>query len=408
MSDQIPPFSRASQSDPLTHNTNAVSRLLLGRKSSSFEQSLYNRGKDLRGAQNYYKYPLELMEDEAHMGAMVIEIYDTNPAALETKRNRVQFYNEDNAAAGKEAQEAAEKGEGARADVGDIIGAGVNALEGASNQFIQAIVGALGSGVLNPPKGVGNIPGEGRLARNSFTEEVTGVGGGTSKVNTRIYLYIPANIQADYGFQYEEKNMSGMDVLKLPKAMGQGDAAVANAIGKKLAMGNMKQLEKFTEKVGIEAGTVAKYVEASQRQIANPMALHLFKEVKRRSFTFAYVFLPKSREEMLNCHGIINRLKYYAHPATSGAGRFLDYPAEFDIKFFQKDKVNGYLPYIFKCALTGIKVTYGEESVMSMFLDDWDDPMGAAPTKIKMELTFDELEVLTRDRFDLAPNSINP
>lgn len=396
----------ASEFSRLTDRANSMEQTaidqLLNRQKSDWEKRLYDgRGTDQR-QMGYYKYPLELMSENSHMGAMVFEIYDTNPEHLVTKRNPVNLINPEEADKIRKARQAAEQG-GGGIDLADIAGAAGSAIQGGVNQFLQGVIGAFAGGTIAPDR-------SNRLAQNSFVEEVTGLGGGTSRVGARIYLYIPNNIEAGYGFEYETTNMSALDVLKLPKALAEGSAEAAQAIGRKIAMANMKVLDSLAEKAGIEAGTLAKSIEASQRQIANPMQLHLFKEVKRRSFSFAYTFLPKSREEMLNCHAIINLFKYYSHPATSGAGRFLDYPAEFQIKFFQQNYngdiiVNGYLPYIFKCALTGIKVTYGEDTVMSTF---WEDANGAPPTKVRLELTFDELEVLTRDRFTITPGAPNP
>ena len=42
------------------------------------------------------------------------------------------------------------------------------------------------------------------------------------------------------------------------------------------------------------------------------------------------------------------------------------------------------------------KVKYGEETTFTTFQNDG---YGSAPTKITMELSFSELEILTRDRF---------
>ena len=247
----------------------------------------------------------------------------------------------------------------------------------------------------------------GGYINDSFVEEATGFGGGTKDVGARIYLYLPQNIESEYGFEYDDTNMSALDITRLAKVVSEtGNKDLAAVVGRKLAMSNVKAVEGLAKEIpvlgnSIDDGLFSKALEAQSRQIVNPMAMHLFKEVKRRSFTFTYTFLPKSNEEMLNCYRIIHLFKYYAHPATSGHGRFLDYPAEFNIKFYQKnnennDIISGYLPYIFKCALTGIKVTYGEDSVMSTFMPD---PAGAPPTKIVLELQFSELEILTRDRF---------
>jgi hypothetical protein len=414
----------------------ALEKLLIQKNRGEFERNLYRRGTD-DFTKKHYKYPLELGTDadDAHKFAMCIEIYDTNPELLKTKRqpfdfDLFSFLSGEEAAMVRNAKAAAEgkafrdthvlnPETGVYEKVKDYVvnidakkaGIGGNisgkALKVAGDSFGTYFTTAkelVAGGVVTP-----DMSGPISEKRNSFVEEATGVGGGTSLVEQRIYLYIPNNVEAGYGFEYETKNMAALDILKLGKALlEEGGEEAAASIGRKLAMTNMKILDDLASSLplGLEGGTIGKFLEATTRQIANPMQLHLFKEVKRRQFSFAYNFLPKSREELLNCYAIINTLKYYAHPATSGAGRFLDYPAEFNIKFLYGTEINKYMPFILKCALTNIKVKYGEDSVMSTFMPD---AMGVAPTKIHLELTFDELEVLTRDRFDISSiDTINP
>ena len=438
----------------------AIQEILLGKRQYlSWEQRLYERGNDLSG-KFYYKYPLELMAEEesrGNMNAMVIEIYDTDPQKLDSKRNFLKLIGKDSGETigkikqlGEKVWDAFAGGEGQEGVTGqepppsipqsvldafvqvnegspdpkDTVGRGepgsepggfaakiLNALNAAAYGG-QAAINLLGlaylattSGATDPTKNFD------RLQMDSMIEETTAVKGGTSKVLHRIYLYIPNNIQADYGVEYETTNMSGMDVLKLVGAIiRDGDAESTGAIAKKIALGNLKIFESGLQILGVggDLDSLQKKVSAVNRQVTNPMSLHLFKDVKRRSFSFAYTFMPKNQAEMSNCYAIINTLKYYAHPATSDKARFLDYPAEFMIKFTDPQATSGlnaYLPVILKCALTGIKVTYGEDSVMSMFERDKN---GAPPTKIKLELTFDELEILTRDRFSLDPGAPNP
>jgi len=371
----------------------AIEGMLLNKSRSAFERRLYERGKDVRD-RKHYKYPLEILSTPDHMNAMCIEIWDNNPAYLATKRETFKRLGESAARAVGASQQNAQNGQSA-ADIGDIVGAGIQGAAAAAGAFV---------GLLSDAFVGGNLQGQG-LGRDSYTEEQTGLAGGTAPVMHRIYLYMPTNMSFGYGFEYEDANMSGMDILKLPKALAQGNAEVAKDIGKKIAMTNLKVLDDLGSKVGIEAGTLGKFFSAQQRQVINPMNLHIFKEVKRREFSFAYTFLPKSRAEMLNCHEIVNILKFFAHPKRSeGEGRFLDYPAEFQIYFLQGDgKNNAYMPYIFKCALKDIKVSYGEETVFSTFESD---DFGASPTKMKLDLTFSELEILTRDRFGIDVGTV--
>lgn len=366
----------------------AIEGLLLGKSRSAFERRLYDRGRDLRD-RKHYKYPLEILDAADHQNAMCIEIWDNNPAYLATKRETFRRLGESAARAVGAAQRNAETGEGL-ADIGDIVGAGIEGLANAAGTIVSSLTDTFVGGSLR---------GQG-LGRDSYTEEQTGLAGATAPVMHRIYLYMPTNLSFGYGFEYEDADMSAMDILKLPKALAEGNADAARDIGKKIALTNLRVLDDLGSKVGIESGTLGKFISAQQRQVINPMSLHIFKNVKRREFSFGYTFLPKSRAEMLNCHEIVNILKYFSHPKRSeGSGRFLDYPSEFQIYFLQGDgRNNTYMPYIFKCALKDIKVSYGEETVFSTFESD---EFGASPTKIKLELTFSELEILTRERFGI-------
>lgn len=374
---------------PQTYDTTlAIDSLLLGKNRSDFERRLYDRGKDTRD-RKFYRYPQEILSHPEHQNAMCIEIWDNNPTHLATKRQTFQKFGEDIASAIGAAQNQAQT-DNKVADLADIVGAGVQGAASAGGQIVSILTDSFIGG---------NLQGLG-LGRDSYTEEQTGLGGATAPVMQRIYLYMPTGVLFQYGFEYEDTNMSALDLLKLPKALAQGNADVAKDMGKKIALSNLKVLDKLSETVGAESGAFAKLASAQQRQVVNPMSLHIFKEVKRRSFSFGYTFLPKSRSEMLNCHEIINTLKYFSHPKRSeGSGRFLDYPAEFQIYFLQGDgKNNTYMPYIFKCALTEIKVTYGEETTFSTFESDG---FGASPTKIKLDLSFSEMEILTRERFGI-------
>ena len=370
---------------------------ILRRKSTAFEDKLFNDGRggfinkaDTKRAAGYYKYPYDLLTDPSHQSIMCIEIWDNNPQYLATKREAFAKFGESLLNQMRTAQTAAEADASAEQKT-DIVG------------MVTTAAGAVLSGagvIFDTAKQVfadGNLKGQG-LGRDSYTEEQTGVAGGTSPILSRIYLYMPTGLEVGYAMEYEDASMAGLDAFKLVKAVGQGDAAAARDIGKKIGMANLKVLDSLGELVGAEAGTFAKAASAQQRQVVNPMSLHLFKEVKRREFNFSYTFLPRNREEVETCHEIIGLLKFFSHPKRSeGTGRFLDYPAEFQIKFLTADgRENGYLPYIHKCALKGVKVKYGEETTFTTFQNDG---RGSAPTKITMELSFSELEILTRDRF---------
>jgi hypothetical protein len=385
-------FIPTPSNTPLARGTRAFDQLV-SNQWTDFEKKLY--GENERKSKGVYKYPLELLTDPSHQSVMKISIFDNDPQYLSTKREVISTIvgslaqSVTNAVtAGRNAENAKPVDE--RQDASGIVG-GVVAAGSAVARGVGVIADTLIQAISS-----GNLQGRGE-GRDSYTEEQTGLQGGTKEVAETIYLYMPTGIEVGYGMVYEDASMAGLDAIKLVKGIAQGDAAAAADIGKKIGMANLKVLDSVGELVGAEAGTFAKFLSASQRQVVNPMSLHLFKEVNRRSFTFAYTFLPRSREEMETCHEIVGLLKFFAHPKRSeGSGRFLDYPAEFGISFLTGDgKENAYMPKILKCSLESVKVKYGEETSFSTFRTD---QYGAAPTKMTMELSFSELEILTRDR----------
>lgn len=385
-------FIPTPSNTPLARGTRAFDQLVSD-QWTDFEKKLY--GENERKSKGVYKYPLELLRDPSHQSVMKISIFDNDPQYLRTKREVVSkqlgSFAEGIAnafTAGKNAENAKQEDE--RKDASGIVGGVV-----AAGSAVAAGVGVIADTLIQAISS-GDLQGRGE-GRDSYTEEQTGLKGGTKEVAETIYLYMPTGIEVGYGMVYEDASMAGLDAIKLVKGIAQGDAAAAADIGKKIGMANLKVLDSVGELVGAEAGTFAKFLSASQRQVVNPMSLHLFKEVNRRSFSFAYTFLPRSREEMETCHEIVGLLKFFAHPKRSeGSGRFLDYPAEFGISFLTADgKENAYMPKILKCSLESVKVKYGEETSFSTFRTD---QYGAAPTKMTMELSFSELEILTRDR----------
>ena len=107
-------------------------------------------------------------------------------------------------------------------------------------------------------------------------------------------------------------------------------------------------------------------------------------------------------KEVETVYQIVNLFKRYSLPKRIGglAGRFVEYPAEFRIRFNHDGLENLYLPRIGRCSLTDINVVYGDE-VFSTFApvsaqtQRGETVGGAAPTKIEMTLSFTELEILS-------------
>jgi hypothetical protein len=78
------------------------------------------------------------------------------------------------------------------------------------------------------------------------------------------------------------------------------------------------------------------------------------------------------------------------HPELSKDGLFYIYPSEFDIQYYFQGRQNEFLHKISTCVLTDMSVNYGNE-YFSSFRE-------GEPTEIRMNLTFQETELLTKER----------
>ena len=241
-----------------------------------------------------------------------------------------------------------------------------------------------------------NVSGAGK-GRDSFVEEASGFDKLTEYVQS-IYLYIPGQIKVSYKFDYEDADLTSLDILRglrsLTETQTTTSAAVQSELAKTVGMAALKVADESIELVGGQE-IFTNNQAAATREIRNPFVVHLFKGVGRRTFRFEFDLFPRSQTEAVNIEKIIKTFKLYAHPNRSAGGRFLDFPAEFQIEFLYKNAQVIRMPKIMKCALTEISTDYGEKFFTSTIVDSEGK---VSPTKIKLQLEFSELELLTRDR----------
>lgn len=123
---------------------------------------------------------------------------------------------------------------------------------------------------------------------------------------------------------------------------------------------------------------------------ANPKKEQLFKEVEYRTFTFAYSFYPRSKQEAATVREIIKEFKLHMHPEFKDAGEFLYiYPSEFEIVYYNNGKENTNLHKHTACVLTDMNISYSPQNVYTSF----DDGM---PSQINVQLSFRELALLSK------------
>ena len=143
-------------------------------------------------------------------------------------------------------------------------------------------------------------------------------------------------------------------------------------------------------KIGI-AGDLGAAFDLISGNTLNPYKEQLFQSMGFRKFGFGYKFIPRNDREFNNVMSIIQLFKYHMHPERNDNNYTLIYPSEFEIEYRYKDKRNENLSKIAPCALTDVKVSFGGQDSFTSFKGT-----DGKPVEINMQLSFAELEMLTR------------
>tara|TARA_Y100000385_G_scaffold11982_1_gene12351 strand:+ start:2189 stop:3337 length:1149 start_codon:yes stop_codon:yes gene_type:complete len=210
-----------------------------------------------------------------------------------------------------------------------------------------------------------------------------------------INLFISQPPVSRYSANWENKELGAL--------AGLGDAAegvtdidgllqATKGVGELAARGAIKAAANLPGGIGI-GGELGSALELASKKVANPYKEQLFTSIGFRQFAFNYKFAPKNDTEYKNVKRIIDLFKYHMHPENSVNSLFLQYPSEFEIEYLYKGERNENLNKISSCALTDIKVTYGNQDAFTTFKNT-----NGKPAEINLELAFTELETLTNDR----------
>ena len=213
-----------------------------------------------------------------------------------------------------------------------------------------------------------------------------------------IALYMPANIKVQYAAEYGEEEIGLV-------AEGASDIIDAFMQGASAEETTLKALDQFAtgiKQMGTKAldavAPGAKHVMAlNEGRVITPRMELMFKGIGRRNFSFEFSFLPKSEQEAIAVEKIIHKFKFHmASNYTTGAEgvRKMDIPDHFQIKYMYHTAENLHLNRISTCVLKGMDVNYGGDRFVA-----YGD---GRPQATKINLTFQELEIITKDDIALG------
>lgn len=272
------------------------------------------------------------------------------------------------------------------------------------SETIAKVAGGLAGGVL-AKKGLEYfVPAASGLATNVVAPVIGfGVGYGvaagivetvnTVRLEASIHLYITQPPIVKYSANWENVELGGAAGLGGGDATGISGLLQGTAGAMELGLrGAIKAAANLPGELGV-TGELGASLDLASRKTVNPYKEQLFKSIGFRQFAFNYKFTPRNKTEYENVKKIIDTFKYHMHPENDPTGLFLEYPSEFEIEYQYKGNRNEHLNRISNCALTDMKVTYGNQDAFTSIKDE-----NGAPAEINLELAFSELETLTNDR----------
>tara|TARA_Y100000296_G_scaffold56764_1_gene65084 strand:- start:311 stop:1573 length:1263 start_codon:yes stop_codon:yes gene_type:complete len=230
---------------------------------------------------------------------------------------------------------------------------------------------------------------------------------GTSRIKHSVALYLPPNVTDNYAVGYNNTN-TGMlgfmaatigggigawkdkDLNKLADTIGDGLFGFADYAFKK---GVLSSAEFLSSAEGGEELWNKAFGAA-----ANPYLEVLFDAPQLREFTYNFTFAPRNVDETKDVQTIIQIFRYHMAPELrSDNNRFLTLPSTFDIHYMYQgsdgsNQENDFYNRIATCVLKNCAVDYTPGSVRSH--------ADGSPVQIKMALTFQETEMLTKQHID--------
>ena len=254
----------------------------------------------------------------------------------------------------------------------------------------------------------------------------------TTRLNTAISLYMPPSVSVSYGMNYADKEVGLMaetgakalnTILQNKEFSWDAISNTASKLGEQLGTCAWQAVKmagiKALDTVAPGASTM---IALERGAIITPRMEMMLEGVSRRSFSYTFIFIPKSVQEAKIVEDIIYSFKFHMHPeyvknavqvgsskmgkaaskaagkVVSGVGREMTIPSTFDIAYMYQGKINSFLNKISTCFLKNMDVQYGAERFTAYESTEGNFGSGPPPQRTQITLTFSEMEIITKER----------
>ena len=222
-----------------------------------------------------------------------------------------------------------------------------------------------------------------------------------------ITLPIPAGIADSnpVGWQEDSLNMLQSEAINMAKGLFDGGIEGANKkienAGDKVES-NLGDLESAVKSIFLDKLVNANVTSRAYGAVLNNNVELLFSGPSLRSFSFQFMFYPRSPREAIMVRKIIRAFKQSMSVKRSKSSLLLKAPHTFAISYMTAgQKAHPYLNRFKECALTSCNVEYTPDGTYMTY-----GGQEKSMTAYRLSLTFQELEPLFDDEYGSDDNNI--
>ena len=227
----------------------------------------------------------------------------------------------------------------------------------------------------------------------------------TTRITDAISIYLPPNVKDTTMMDYTPSETAMLGFL----AASGGAALEAirkNDMGKLVEIGLDTLGDTLWEMFKTMGGSILETVSGSEGgydllnkiygRTTNPYMEVFFQSPQLRTFQYNFTFAPRNEDERDDVQKIIHMFRFHMAPELrNGHNMFMTLPSEFDIYYMYQAEdgrcsENDFYNKISTCALTACNVDYTPGGVHSH--------ADGSPVKITMSLSFQEMDMITKNR----------
>lgn len=226
------------------------------------------------------------------------------------------------------------------------------------------------------------------------------------RVDQAVALSIPSGLSHAYSVNWSSQETGTMGAIARSLA-DPINAAINSKDGARLSSfvenfqsspekydGLAKDLFQYALYNTINKSDTGRVMQAATKVTTNPHVEVLFDGVGgNRTFNYSFKFYPTSEEESQTISSVIQFFRFHSAPEVTideGYGRFYRYPSTFDIEVMNGGARNEFLVKYFSCACTSVNTNYNGTN--------WVTFANGAPSEVSLELSFVELEQITKEK----------